>query len=143
MTFSTQTLSLPAGFLVDGADGAWLDLGADPAAVDAIARTVAECIRAEEASFVIGWGDPDSAVLAHAIAVALGVPRTAAELDLGLITVSPRVPEGSRVVVVSASLSDRHTSEPLVTLVEGSGSIPVATVALGDDGVIVAPVTGR
>ncbi|TAM70070.1 MAG: hypothetical protein EPN48_06710 [Microbacteriaceae bacterium] len=108
----------------------WIDLASDPASVQELGRAIANVLQDANLDAVLGWWAPDEAVLAHTIAAALQVPRSSAELDLGLISVSPRLPAASRVLVVATTFDTRTPRDPLAAILEGDGHTLVATVEL-------------
>jgi len=90
-------------------------------ATETVGAGLAARARESGATAVASLVRADDAVLAHVVARELGVPRATIEEDLGLLTLSPRLPDGSRVAFVGlARLSERDLAAAL-TLLEGAG----------------------
>ncbi|WP_223690521.1 hypothetical protein [Leifsonia poae] len=135
MTTSPDLASLVASVTVREADGSsWYDLSSHPVSVDAIGGAIADRVRDAGITAVISWWTPDEAVLAHVVASALGVPRSSAELELGLITLSPELNanNGRRVLLVATDFDFNKPQEPLRVLLEGRGQALVATASFSE-----------
>jgi hypothetical protein len=90
-------------------------------AAERIGAVLAARARAAGATAIVGFVDPDDSVVAHVVARELGVPRATIEEDLGLLTLSPELPTGSRVVLIGlAERSTRDTAGAL-SMLEGHG----------------------
>lgn len=120
-------------------DGEGFDFAADPAAATAVGASLADAARSATPSVVLSWSGEDDIVLAHVVAASLGIPRASVELDLGLLTVSPALADGGRVLCVAPRFTAEHPLSPLVTMLAARGHELVLAAAVGkgqhDDGV--------
>lgn len=108
----------------------WLDLASKPIAVAALGSALADIIGDLRPTRILSWWACDEVVLAHSVAVALDVPRSVAEVELGLISVSPELPAASRVLVVATALDAYHPVAVLETILATSGHILVGIVSI-------------
>lgn len=111
-------------------DGDNIDTSRDPQAVVALARTLADGLRDSGVDRLACWVGDDESVLAHAVAVELGVPVLRATEDLGLLTLEGPRRAGMRVVAVATRWGGRNSIDPLLGLLRNEGVEPVAFAAL-------------
>lgn len=106
----------------------WVDLALDARATEALGALVVECSALAPINAVVTWFAPDDTVIGHVVSRELGVPRSSIEVDLGLMTLSPALPVGARVLLV---------------VVDPSAHEPVAAVAglLANHGLVLSVVT--
>jgi len=129
----TTTLQARLEALTVAEDGAGrFDLVVDPAAATAVGQALAERAREQNPTVVLSWAGEDDIVLAHIVASELGVPRAVVELDLGLITVSRALPEGSRAVLVAPQFSAERPVASIATMLGTRGHTLVLAAALAD-----------
>jgi len=144
MTISTDLASLVESVTVHEPDGStWYDLSSQPATVNAIGYAIAKQVTDAHITTVISWWAPDEAVLAHAVATALGVPRSSAELELGLITLSPdlRTEDDGRVLLVATKFDNNKPEEPLRVILESRKYTVVATASFATpEGIRITPL---
>ena len=136
--------------IVRSGDG--IDTGRDPGAVARLGEALAERLRSEAPEApeaVVCWEGDDESVLAHAVAVALGVPVLRATEDMGILIVSgPRSP-GLRVALVATRWDARNPAGSLLGLVRNESLRPVALASVvssaveAADGVPVMALDGE
>ncbi len=131
MTEHGNDLSGTIAAMTRGSDSQrWFDYASDPAAVEVLGRAIADAGRGHKPSAVVTWLSPDDTVLGHIVARELGVCRGAVDIDLGLLTLEPALPNESRVLLVASSFDDRHSIGSMRTLLEGQGHTLVASVSI-------------
>lgn len=131
MTTSSELTALVARLSSTGAEGATeFDLAGDPPGVESLGREIAALVSDLDVNAVLGWWTPEETVFAHVIAAALGVQRSGAERDLGLLTVAPALPAGARVLVVATAFNPEYPLAPLETMLAGGGHVLVAALSL-------------
>jgi len=114
--------------IVRSGDG--IDTGRDPRAVARLGEALADRLRPETPQAVVCWEGDDESVLAHAVAVALGVPVLRATEDMGILIVSgPRSP-GLRVALVATRWDGRNPAGSLLGLLRNESLRPVALASV-------------
>ncbi|TVT25878.1 hypothetical protein LWP59_18180 [Amycolatopsis acidiphila] len=109
--------------------GPTINSGRSPRYVEVLGRALAESLRPSNSETLVVWNTPDDAVLAHAVALQLGVTvRRASEVG-GILTLDEPIARGTRVALVATEWDGRWL-ETLRRLVLGSGGALVAAAAV-------------
>lgn len=130
MTEPTTLLHQLVSLTINEDGASRFDLVVDPAAATAVGLALAERIRQFEPTVVLSWADEDDIVLAHIVASALDVPRAVVELDLGLITISRSLPNGSLAVLVASQFSPERPIASIATMLDTRDHKLVSAAAL-------------
>lgn len=115
----------------------WIDVYTAPGTIELLGAAIAEPAQALGVNAVVSWLDPDECVLAHAVAARLEVPRAAAELDLGQLTLYPTLPGGSSVLIVGTAFSASRPIASVRALLENAGHTVAAAASLDPESGIV------
>ncbi len=139
-----QLSSLVNGMIAHaGTEDMWLETAASPARLARLGERIARVVGTFGAEAVVHWRDDDEAALAQAVAQALAVPVARADLDLGLLTLSPALPDSARnVLLLASSWNGYRPVAPLVGLLRGTGREPVAALSLFSSGPILDSADG-
>lgn len=113
--------------------GPTINTGRSPRYVEVLGHALAESLRPSSPETLVVWNTPDEAVLAHAVALQLGVSvRRASEVE-GILTLDEPIAPGTRVALVATEWDGRWL-ETLRQLVLGSGgTLVVAAAVVGSD----------
>jgi len=115
----------------------WIDVYTVPGTIELLGAAMAEPAQALGVNAVVSWLDSDECVVAHVVAARLGVPRAAAELDLGQLTLYPTLPGGSSVLIVATAFTASRPIASVRALLENAGHTVVAAASLDPESGIV------
>ncbi|MER7006940.1 hypothetical protein ABT297_28425 [Dactylosporangium sp. NPDC000555] len=109
----------------------WVDAASQPATLDRIGRLIADALRPREPEAIGCWLAEDDTVLAHSVAVHLGLPVLRVNDDLGRMSLVPdRGLRVSSAVVVSPLWTRQKSSVALIAFFVNRGIAVRAAVSL-------------
>ncbi|HEX5465331.1 MAG TPA: hypothetical protein VFW92_01515 [Candidatus Limnocylindrales bacterium] len=129
------TILAAAGMLVDGPQEVLdeeipsFDTFSDPQATTTVARALATDVARLEPQVILVWDDPDECVLAHVVALELGIRWARAYDDSGMVHVVGDL-EGSRAVLLADAFRTGYRLRALAEVVRQRGGHLVGAAAL-------------
>ncbi|PJJ63596.1 hypothetical protein [Compostimonas suwonensis] len=103
-TVSENTRERLAELTRSDGDTQWIDTATSPRMLDELGRDIAELLREHEPDAIICWLSEDEVLIAHAVALALSLPVSRADDDLGLLSLRPALePTATRVAMIATS----------------------------------------
>ena len=111
-------------------DEGGIDTAKDPRAVEVLGVEIADRLREVQPDVIVCWTGDDESVLAHVVAVRLGVPVLRGIEEMGLLTLEGARGLHRRAVLLATRWDRRNPVDSLVGLVRNQGLEPVALASL-------------
>lgn len=127
-----ELVRLASGMLTTGdAQNVWLETAASPARLARLGERIARAIAPLAPEAIACWRDDDEAALAQSVAQVLAIPITRADIDLGLLSLAPPLPDAAqRVLMLAATWDDYLSASGLAAALRNGGREPVAAISL-------------
>ncbi|MFJ6661858.1 hypothetical protein ACIQNG_36740 [Streptomyces sp. NPDC091377] len=109
--------------------GTTLNTQISPAAADLIGKAVADAVRDLKPDHIAVWESSDEAVLAHVVALATGATVLRVTDESGIISVSPSITPGDRVVPLATAWEPRWL-QAMLSVLRGAAAQVTAVAAV-------------